>query len=71
MIIIRLKFWQKIKLLFGWYVQIEIWPRTAQTYSSLVLAPWEQERIFRNPEEPYRKAFEERQRAERLTLSGT
>jgi hypothetical protein len=57
MIIITLTFWQKLKLLFGWYVQVEIWPRSAQCYWHVVLAPWEQERIFRNPERHYQNTY--------------
>lgn len=47
MIIVYLNLWQRIKLLFGWYVQIELWPKTAQSYSQFVLPPWEPKRIFR------------------------
>ena len=47
MIIVSLSLWQKVKLLFGWYVQIELWPRDAQSYSQFVLPPWEEKRIWR------------------------
>ena len=50
MIIIRLSVWQKIRLLFGWYVQVEVWPHTAQSYAQYVLPPWEEKRVFRSPE---------------------
>lgn len=46
MIIVALSFWQRLKLLFGWYVQIELHPNTAQSYSQFVLPPWEEQRNF-------------------------
>jgi len=47
MIIVRLSLWQKLKLLFGWYLQIEEWP-IGQSYYQYVLGPWETPRQFRS-----------------------
>lgn len=51
MIIWRPTFWQCLKLMFGCYLQIELWPRTAQSYSAVVYPPWVPERVFRDPQE--------------------
>lgn len=54
MIVIRLSFIQKVKLIFGWYVQVEIWPCNSQSYYQTVLGPFTMPRVFRGPEEQYR-----------------
>ncbi len=45
MIIIRFKFYQRLKILFGWYVQVELWPPGVhQSHASYLLSPVEPER---------------------------
>ena len=56
MIIVYLSLWQKIKLLFGWYVQIELWPLGAQSYCQNVLPPWQPQRKWWMYEHRHRNA---------------
>lgn len=50
MIVVRLNWWELIRMMLGWYIQIELSPRgkEAQSYSQYLLPPWEKEGQFRN-----------------------
>lgn len=49
MIVLRFRFWQRLKILLGWYVQVELWPpdHGSQSYASYLLSPATPEREWK------------------------